>query len=67
MGNIFLGKSYARCGGETIPRPFSKRSKLSIGSIVLIFIQFDLIDWQTEDYQRILSCKPPVLASYQAF
>ena len=30
MTNIFLDKSYTKCGGETIPRPFSKKSKLSI-------------------------------------
>ena len=23
--NIFLEKSYRKCGGETIPRPFSKK------------------------------------------
>ena len=30
--NIFLEKSYTKCGGETIPSPrlFSKKSKLSI-------------------------------------
>ena len=28
--NIFLEKSYTKYGGETIPRPFSKKSKLSI-------------------------------------
>ena len=28
MRNIFLEKSYTKCGGKTIPRPF--RSKLSI-------------------------------------
>ena len=28
--NIFLAKSYTQCGKETIPRPFSKKSKLSI-------------------------------------
>ena len=28
--NIFLGKSYTKCSGETIPRPFSKFSKLSV-------------------------------------
>ena len=28
--NIFIGKSYSKCGGETIPRPFSKMSKLSM-------------------------------------
>ena len=30
MGNIFVEKSYTECGGETIPRPFSIKSKLSI-------------------------------------
>ena len=30
MKNIFLEKSYTKCGGETILRPFSKKSKLSI-------------------------------------
>ena len=28
--NIFVEKSYGKCGGETIPRPFSKKSKLSL-------------------------------------
>ena len=26
--NIFLEKSCTKCGGETIPRPFSKKSKI---------------------------------------
>ena len=30
LRNIFLEKSYTKCGGETIPRPFSKKLKLSI-------------------------------------
>ena len=35
MKNLFLQKSYAKCVGETIPKPFSKQSQLSIsGSIV---------------------------------
>ena len=29
MRNIFLEKSFTKCGWETIPRPFSKESKLS--------------------------------------
>ena len=32
MRNIFLEKSYTKCCRETIPRPFSKKSKLSISS-----------------------------------
>ena len=30
MRNIFLEKSYTKCGGETIPRLFPKKSKFSI-------------------------------------
>ena len=30
MKNIFVEKSYTKCAGETIPRPLSKISKLSI-------------------------------------
>ena len=30
MRNIFLEKSYAKYGGETSPRPFSEKLKLSI-------------------------------------
>ena len=30
LENIFLEKSYTKCGGETSPRPFSEESKLSI-------------------------------------
>ena len=26
MTNIFLEKLYAKCGGDTIPRPFSQKS-----------------------------------------
>ena len=30
MRNIFLEKWYTKCGGETSPRPFSKKLKLSL-------------------------------------
>ena len=30
MRNIFLERSYTKCGGETFPRSFSKKLKLSI-------------------------------------
>ena len=30
MRNILLEKSYAKCGGETIPSLFSKKQELSI-------------------------------------
>ena len=30
MRNIFVEKSYTKCGEEIIPRPLSKKSKLSV-------------------------------------
>ena len=30
MRNIFIEKSYTKCGGETAPRAFFKKSKFSI-------------------------------------
>ena len=30
MRNTFLEKSYTKCGGETIPKTFPKKSKLSL-------------------------------------
>ena len=30
MTNVFVEKSCTKCAGETIPRPSSKKSKLSI-------------------------------------
>ena len=29
MRDNFLEKSYTKCGGETLPRPFSKKSNIS--------------------------------------
>ena len=61
MGNIFLEKSYTKCGREIIPRPFSKRSKLSLplGQHSKV-LQFVFIVGQGEDYRCILklSCGP---------
>ena len=33
MRNIFLEKTYTECGGETTPRPFSKKWKLSLSLV----------------------------------
>ena len=30
MRNVFIEKLYTKCGGETTPRPFSGKLKLSI-------------------------------------
>ena len=35
MRNSFLEKSYTKCGEETIPRPFSEKSKLIISPDLL--------------------------------
>ena len=43
MRNIFLGKSYTKCGWETSPRAFSEKLKLSI-----------FIVCQVEGYRNIL-------------
>ena len=51
---VFLEKSYTKRGGETIPRPFSKKSKLNISldQKSKSFIQFFIV-CQVEDYQNI--------------
>ena len=53
MRNIFLEKSYTKFGGETSPRPFSEKAKLSITldywykvlySLLLLYAQLRAID-----------------------
>ena len=66
MRNIFLEKSYTKCGRKTISRPFSKKSKLSF---ILKFYIFVSIVCQVEDYRKCLklSCIPLAFTSYKAF
>ena len=42
MRNIFLEKSYTKCDEEIIPRPFTKKSKLSISldHTILVSVYF---------------------------
>ena len=67
--NIFLEKSYTKCGRETIPRPFSKKSKLSLtlDQHFKVYI-FGLIVCQVKDYWKRLklSCRPFTFTSYKA-
>ena len=45
--NIFLEESYTKCGGETIPRSFFKKSKLIISLdqyYKTLYILFSLFD-----------------------
>ena len=46
MRNIFPEKSYTKCGGETSPRPFSEKLKLSIS----------LDEWSKVLYSLLLLC-----------
>ena len=64
MRNIFPEKSYTKCGGDTSPRPFSEKLKLSIS--LDHFIQFVFILWQVKGYRNImkLSCRPLAFTSY---
>ena len=61
--NIFLKKSYTKCGGEAIPRPFSKKNKIEH------ILWFVFIVCQAEGYQNILklSWGPPAFISYESF
>ena len=53
MRNIFLEKSYRECGGDTGPRPFSEKLKLSISldqyskvlySLFLLYVKLRAIE-----------------------
>ena len=65
MRNIFLEKSYTKCGGETIPRPFRQIS----GSRVSRFIPFVFVVSQVQLYRNILklSCRALDVNLYKAF
>ena len=71
MRNIFLEKSYTKCGGETFPRPFSEKSKLgiSLDQEFKSFIQFAFIECQVDGYLKILklSSRSRDFTSYKAF
>ena len=75
MRNTFLKKSYAKCGGETVPIFFSKKSKLSTflnqESKLLhsLPVLYSFIVCQVEGYQNILklNCRPVAFTLYKAF
>ena len=43
MRNIFLEKSFTKCGGETSSRPFSEKLKLSISLDQLSKVLYNLL------------------------
>ena len=54
MRNIFLERSYTKCGGEPSPRPFYKKSKRNSESLkyslFLLYVQLKV-------YQNVLKLK----------
>ena len=71
MRNTFVEKSCTKCGGETIPRSFSKKLKFSVSldQQSKVFLHFVLILYQVEDHRNILklSSRPFAFTSYKAF
>ena len=70
MKNIFVEKSYTKWGGETIPRHFYKKLKLSrsLDQWSKVLYSFFII-YQVEDYRNILklSSRSFAFTSYKAF
>ena len=66
MRNTFLEKSYKKVSGETIPRPFSKKSispnqqSEVLQSLFLLYMKLRLSKYK-------LSCRPLSYTSYKAF
>ena len=70
LRNIFLGKWYIKCNGETIRGPFLKKLKLSksLDQQSELLCSFFLLCAQVEDSQNIvkLRCWPLASSSYKA-
>ena len=71
--NIFLEKSYANCGEKTIPRLFSKKSKLTISldQLPKVLYSFFLLYGKLRAIKIYLlsklSFRPIAFTSYKAF
>ena len=64
MRNIFVEKSYTKCGGETGPRPFSGKLKMSISLHQVLYSLF-LLNPKFRAIEALkLSCRPPAFTSY---
>ena len=72
MRNIFLKKSYQKCAGDTIPRPFSKKSKLVkaylwINSLTFYTVCFYCMpSWELSIYTLKQSYRPLAFTSNKA-
>ena len=69
LRNISIEKSYKKCDGETIPRPFSKKSKLSTSLDRYSKVYIFCFDCRVEVYRKWLklSCETLAFTSYKAF
>ena len=71
MRNLFLEKSYKKCGGQTYSRYFSKESKFKISQNQNFEISYSFLFLciRFEDYQNILRlrCWPLAFTSYKTF
>ena len=71
MRKIFIEKSCSKCGGETFPRPFFEKSKLSI-SLYKLYLKFYTVCFYciplVKNYRNIfkLSCRALAFTSYKA-
>ena len=71
MRKSFIEKPCSKCGGETFPRPFFEKSKLSI-SLYQLYLKFYTVCFhcipQVKNYRNIfkLSCRALSFTSYKA-
>ena len=67
--DIFIKKSYTNYVGDTIPRPFSKKAKLSISLDQYSQVSYSLFLWYAKDNQNTLklSCRLLAFTSYKTF
>ena len=70
MKNNFLEKLYRKCGGGTISKPFSKKSKLIISlnqQSKVLYSLFSLYATLKAIQVKKLSCRPLAFNSYKSF
>ena len=71
MINIFLEKSYTKCGGETIPKTFTEKSKFSISldQLSKVLYCLFLLHVQAQGYRDVMTlrCRPLAFTSFEAF
>ena len=58
MRNFFLEKSYAKCDGETVPRPFSIKSKLYLWINRVKFFTICFYCMPSSELSKIIGNKP---------